>query len=98
LIGTGEDIFMDTYICRMCGHIYDPAKGEAKPFKMILCNPADMQSLQCDPVLGVTKPYIPPGTPFSALPDDWVCPVCGYPKAYYQKQVPATLHSMRTIT
>ncbi len=25
------------------------------------------------------------GTKFSDLPDDWVCPVCGVPKAMFEK-------------
>lgn len=28
---------------------------------------------------------ISPGTPFSELPDDWVCPLCGAPKSEFQK-------------
>ena len=29
-----------------------------------------------DPALGDPVWQIPPGTPFSALPEDWRCPVC----------------------
>jgi rubredoxin len=29
-----------------------------------------------------------PGTPFDAIPDDWVCPVCGARKADYVKMRP----------
>jgi len=39
------------YICKVCGYIYDQAKG--------------------DPDSGIA-----PGTRFSDIPDDWVCPVC----------------------
>jgi len=28
---------------------------------------------------------IPPGTPFSALPADWVCPVCGSEKKFFKE-------------
>jgi rubredoxin len=28
---------------------------------------------------------IPPGTPFEAIPDEWKCPVCGAPKASFEK-------------
>jgi len=31
---------------------------------------------------------IPPGVPFSKLPDDWVCPVCGAPKSEFSEEVP----------
>lgn len=35
---------------------------------------------QGDPDNGVT-----PGTPFEALPDDWVCPDCGADKSQFTK-------------
>jgi rubredoxin len=30
---------------------------------------------------------IPPGTPFSAIPDTWVCPVCGARKTAFEPYV-----------
>lgn len=33
-----------------------------------------------DPDAGDPDHGVNPGTPFEALPDDWVCPVCGAPK------------------
>jgi rubredoxin len=27
---------------------------------------------------------IPPGTPWEAVPDDWVCPECGTPKSDFE--------------
>ena len=33
-----------------------------------------------DPALGDPEDDIGPDTPFDALPDDWVCPVCGVGK------------------
>lgn len=33
-----------------------------------------------DPKEGDPDHGVNPGTPFEALPDDWVCPVCGAPK------------------
>jgi rubredoxin len=78
----------------MCGHTYDPAKGEQKAFTTILCNFTDMESYQCK-IMSPTP--IPPGTDFSKLPADWKCPSCGYPKSYYRKVVPDTLAAMRTI-
>ncbi|MEM2911655.1 MAG: rubredoxin [Candidatus Bathyarchaeia archaeon] len=33
-----------------------------------------------DPDFGDPDHGVNPGTPFEALPDDWVCPVCGAPK------------------
>ena len=36
-----------------------------------------------DPEIGVPDDGIPPGVPFGALPDDWICPVCGAPKSMF---------------
>lgn len=33
-----------------------------------------------DPDQGDPDADVKPGTPFSKLPDDWVCPVCGADK------------------
>ena len=33
-----------------------------------------------DPELGEPDDGIAPGTPFSEIPDDWVCPDCGVAK------------------
>lgn len=51
---------MTKYVCQICGHAYDPEKGEPKQ-------------------------NIPAGIPFSALPDDWVCPVCGAEKRLFKE-------------
>lgn len=46
-----------------------------------------MERMECsvcgyvyDPRDGDPQSGIEPGTPFSELPDDWVCPVCGASK------------------
>jgi len=86
---------MDKYRCMMCGHVYDPAFGEKKAFNTtILCNTDRMEQYECR--IMAAQP-IPPGTDFAALPADWQCPTCGYPKSYYRKVVPDTLTAMRTI-
>ena len=36
-----------------------------------------------DPAVGDEESGIPPGTPFSELPDDWICPDCGAEKAEF---------------
>jgi len=84
---------MDKYICTMCGHVFDPAKGEPRPFVTILCNTDTMDKYECKP----SGPYVKAGTEFLSLPADWKCPGCGYPKSYYRKKVQDTLHAMRTI-
>jgi Rubredoxin len=86
---------MDKYVCMMCGHIYDPAIGETKAFSTILCNTDRMQEYECK-VLAADP--IPPGTDFSNIPADWLCPSCGHPKSYYRKMEIETLREMRTIT
>ncbi|MFH1453512.1 MAG: rubredoxin [Armatimonadota bacterium] len=39
-----------------------------------------------DPTLGDPESDIPEGTPFSELPADWVCPVCGATKDLFTEQ------------
>jgi len=38
-----------------------------------------------DPAAGDPEHGIKPGTPFSELPDDWVCPLCGAAKDMFEK-------------
>jgi rubredoxin len=51
---------MTKYVCQICGHEYDPHKGE--PIQNIV-----------------------PETPFSALPADWACPVCGAARKLFKE-------------
>lgn len=37
-----------------------------------------------DPEVGDPESEIPPGTPFDALPDYWICPVCGAKKELFE--------------
>lgn len=53
--------------------------------------PEDMRSYVCtvcgyvyDPQKGDPDNGVKPGTPFSKLPDDWVCPDCGAPKDAFE--------------
>ena len=39
-----------------------------------------------DPAVGDEQGGIPPGTAFSDIPDDWVCPVCGAGKDAFEKE------------
>lgn len=41
-----------------------------------------------DPELGDPDGGIKPGTPFEALPDNWVCPICGATKDQFIKKEP----------
>jgi rubredoxin len=38
-----------------------------------------------DPVKGEPQNAIPPGTAFEDLPEDWICPRCGYEKEYFKE-------------
>lgn len=38
-----------------------------------------------DPVKGDVENGILPGTPFEALPGEWVCPVCGVGKDMFEE-------------
>lgn len=50
-----------------------------------------MDKYQCpcgyiyDPAIGDVDHGVAVGTPFSELPADWVCPVCGAPKDIFEK-------------
>ena len=39
-----------------------------------------------DPEQGDPDSGINPGTPFEALPDDWICPVCGAAKSSFVEE------------
>ena len=39
-----------------------------------------------DPKVGDPDSGIAPGTSFEALPDDWVCPVCGAEKDMFEQE------------
>lgn len=38
------------------------------------------------PAEGDKEGNIPPGTPFSKLPDEWVCPICGAGKEEFSPE------------
>ena len=38
-----------------------------------------------DPAVGDPDNGVEPGTPFSAIPDDWVCPLCGVGKEEFEE-------------
>ncbi len=37
-----------------------------------------------DPEVGDPEGGIEPGTPFSEIPEDWICPVCGAEKSQFE--------------
>lgn len=59
----------------------------------IMEDEADMRRYVCvtcgwiyDPAEGDPENGVPPGTPFSDLPDDWTCPACGVGKEYFEPE------------
>lgn len=52
------------------------------------CEPYRYDPVRGDPDnVGGAAP-IPPGTPFVALPHEWMCPVCGAPKEWFMPLQP----------
>jgi rubredoxin len=55
----------------------------------ILKTSSEMKKYKCpcryiyDPYVGCMQNKIPPGTPFEDVPDDWLCPFCGYEKEFF---------------
>lgn len=41
-----------------------------------------------DPNVGDPDEGVPPGTPFTELPKEWVCPLCGVNKDHYERLTP----------
>jgi rubredoxin len=44
-----------------------------------------------DPAVGDVEHGVKPGTPFEALPENWVCPICGAPKTSFSRKNSQTL-------
>ncbi len=38
-----------------------------------------------DPEKGDPESGIKPGTPFEEIPDNWICPNCGFNKLYFEE-------------
>jgi rubredoxin len=60
--------------------------------RVLLEEEIEMEKWKCnvcgyiyDPEKGDPDGNIPPNTPFSKLPESWVCPVCGAPKDMFEK-------------
>ena len=59
----------------------DPIETVSAPLKRLMC-------LGCgfsyDEALGLPEHGLPPGTRWQDVPEDWVCPDCGTPKARFE--------------
>ncbi len=67
---------------------HNPVKAESpvgvdQPSEVYECSVCGYQYLA---EVGDPDQHIPPGTPFSKLPDQWVCPVCGAGKDAFVKK------------
>jgi len=63
-----------------CCYFVDNKEGLMDSYRCTICN------YLYDPELGDPSNGIDPGTPFEALPDTWVCPVCGAEKSLFEKE------------
>lgn len=64
----------------MAIEMYKPENGDSKdmrPFRCVVCG------YVYGPKVGDPENNVPPGTPFSDLPDDWLCPLCGAGKSLF---------------
>lgn len=57
----------------------NPTDDASRRYRCIVCDHI------YDPAVGDPETGIPPGTPFSALPADWVCPECGVTKEDFEQ-------------
>ena len=62
-------------------HYYNIRKGETAMDKW-KCEPC---GYIYDPEYGDPDSDVEPGTAFEDIPDDWVCPVCGVGKEFFEK-------------
>jgi rubredoxin len=53
--------------------------GKMEKYRCMICD------YIYDPAAGDPENGVAPGTSFDALPDDWVCPVCGVGKDNFEK-------------
>ena len=75
------------------GHLAPLSAGRAPLVRLppVEAGPATKQLWMCtscgfiyDPDEGDPDGGIPPGTPFTDIPDSWFCPVCGARKADFE--------------
>lgn len=78
-------------------YYHQAKRGTTPPAAPTYVQPAEkgeekMEKYECsvcgyiyDPAKGDPDNSVAPGTPFEALPDDWVCPVCGAGKSEFGK-------------
>jgi rubredoxin len=70
--------------------LFAPREAGAAKNQVWVCTFRDCIPYYYDPARGdpdniAGHAPIPPGTPFEALPEDWICPNCGSPKNTFRK-------------
>ena len=69
-------------VCRFSGPA-DPKPDFGVPMDLFRCETCDYIY---DPKVGDPDGGIDPGVPFSDLPDDWTCPMCGVEKDEFVRE------------
>lgn len=60
-----------------------------------LCRGDQCRPYIYDPMLGDPDSGIPPETAFEDIPEDWICPICGYGKEVFVKLTPSLERAIR---
>jgi rubredoxin len=63
--------------------MYLKMKREMKTMEKYVC---DVCGYVYDPAVGDPDNGVQPGTAFEAIPEDWVCPLCGVGKDMFSKE------------
>jgi rubredoxin len=61
------------------GGRYLPRRSAMEKYRCLICD------YIYDPAEGDPGNGVEPGTPFSEVPDTWVCPLCGADKSNFEK-------------
>ena len=63
--------------------MYLKIEREMKTMEQSVC---DVCGYGSDPAVGDPDNGVQPGTAFEAIPEDWVCPLCGVGKDMFSKE------------
>ena len=63
--------------------MYLKIEREMKTMEKYVC---DVCGYVYDPAVGDPDNGVQPGTAFEAIPEDWVCPLCGVAKDMFSKE------------
>lgn len=84
--GTPFEKLPEDWVCPPCSvskeHFSPVVEHETSDNDMYIC---EVCGYVYEPKLGDKEHGIAPGTPFSEIPEDWVCPPCGAGKYHFKK-------------